>query len=205
MNITGKRLRKLRELKGLSQNDLSKILGISRTAYVKYETGESRPVRKINELSKFFNVSTDYILGNSDYPLSNETAAPSENKKIPIIGTVTCGPDGLAYEYLDGFVTIDDSLTGDIRAFHCQGNSMNGLGIFDGDIAIVRIQDDIENGEIAVVTINGYEGTLKRVRKQNGMIILESANPEYPSRIFSGAEANEIHIVGKVIEVRKRF
>lgn len=64
MNITSKRLRKLREEMGLSQGELAKKLGISRTAYVKYETGESKPMRKLQELSDLFNVSIDYLLGN---------------------------------------------------------------------------------------------------------------------------------------------
>ena len=82
---------------------------------------------------------------------------------------------------------------------------MTGLGIFDGDIAIIRIQPEVENGELAVVIINGDEGTLKRVRKQEHMIILESSNPNYPPRVFAGEETNLVHIVGKVIEVRKQF
>lgn len=205
MNVTAKRLRKLRESRKMSQGEVAKRIGVSRTAYVKYETGDSAPVRKLNELSTLFQVSSDYIMGLSDFPLSNEIEAPTESKRVPIIGTVKCGPNGFAYEYTDGYVSIDDSIHGDIRAFHCKGDSMSGLGIFDGDIALVRIQPDIENGELAVVTINGDEGTLKRVRKQDHMIILESANPEYPPRVFAGDDVNLIHIVGKVIEVRKRF
>lgn len=205
MNVTGKRLRKLREEKGLSQNEISKILGISRTAYVKYETGESRPVRKLDELTRLFNVSADYIMGISSYRLANETEPPNAERRVPIIGTVKCGPDGFAYEYLDGYVAVDSSLHGDIRAFHCKGDSMRGLGIYDGDLAIVRIQGDIESGELAVVTINGYEGTLKRVRKQKNAIILEAANPDYPPRVFVGEDANTVHIVGKVVQVIKKF
>ena len=205
MNVTATRLRKLREKEKLSQSEVAEKIGISRTAYVKYETGDSSPVRKLNELSKLFNVSTDYIMGVSPFPLSNEIDVPNETKRVPIIGTVKCGPDGFAYEYTDGYISIDDSIHGDVRAFHCKGDSMNGLGIFDGDIALVRIQQDIESGEIAVVTINGDEGTLKRIRKQNNIIILESANPEYPPRIFSGEDVNKIHVVGKVIEERKQF
>ena len=64
MNITSKRLRELRKNLGFSQGELAKKLGISRTAYVKYETGESRPVRKLQELSDLFNVSIDYLLDN---------------------------------------------------------------------------------------------------------------------------------------------
>ena len=74
MNITAKRLKQLREEKRLSQNEVAKLIGISRTAYVKYESGENRPIRKLNELSALFNVSTDYLLGNDvkDLALSDK-------------------------------------------------------------------------------------------------------------------------------------
>lgn len=75
MNITSKRLRKLREEMGLSQGELAKKLGISRTAYVKYETGESKPMRKLQELSDLFNVSIDYLLGND----IESKAKPNDN------------------------------------------------------------------------------------------------------------------------------
>ena len=124
--------------------------------------------------------------------------------KIPIIASVKCGYNGLAFEYQDGYVTIDSTkMHGYIKAFRCYGDSMTGIGIFDGDIAIVRIQDDVENGELAIVITDGEEGTLKRIRKQTGAIILESANPEYPPKVFTGEDMNQVHIIGKVIEIRR--
>ena len=66
MNITGIRLKKLRNILDVSQADVAKAIGVSRTAYVKYETGASKPVRKLNELANYFNVSADYLLGNDD-------------------------------------------------------------------------------------------------------------------------------------------
>ena len=63
MNITAQRLRKLREAKGLSQNEVAKLIGVTRTAYLHYETGRYKPVRKIKELCNLFNVTSDYILG----------------------------------------------------------------------------------------------------------------------------------------------
>ena len=66
MNIIAYRLRALREAKGLSQRNVAKHLGITRTAYNKYENGASKPVRKLEELSKLFGVSVDYILGKDE-------------------------------------------------------------------------------------------------------------------------------------------
>lgn len=63
MNITACRLRALREDKGLSQREVALRLGITRAAYNKYECGVSKPVRKLEELSVLFGVTSDYILG----------------------------------------------------------------------------------------------------------------------------------------------
>ena len=56
--------------------------------------------------------------------------------------------------------------------------------------------------ELAIVIINGYEGTLKKVHIQDDAIILESANPMFPARVFTGVDRAVVHIVGKVIEIR---
>lgn len=201
-----KRLKKLRLNNKWTQAKLAKKVGVSQQAVGNWETKKNSPDPEVLlKLAELFGVSLDYLLGNSPYPLSNEIAVPVENRRVPIIRTVRCGPGGLAYEYLDGYVSIDESVHGDIRAFRCSGDSMSGSGIADGDIAIVRIQDDVENGELAVVVINGDEGTLKRVRKEDGVLVLEADNPAYPARIFAGQKVNTVRIVGKVIEVRKKF
>lgn len=205
MNIA-ERLKLLREKHGYSQQFVADSLKINRTTYVKYESGASNPTRKLQEIASFYDVTVDYLLGRTDITsLPGYIGPVVENKKIPIIGSVRCGPNGLAFQYIDEFVTIDESFTGNIIAFRCKGDSMIDLGISDGDIAIVRQQEDVESGEVAVVVINGDEGTLKRVRKFEGGIILLPANPAYKERVFTGDELNNIRIVGKVLEIRKRL
>ena len=66
MTLTGQRLKALREERGMSQADVAKSIGVGRTTYLKYENGENRPVRKLNELAKLFNVSFDYLLANEE-------------------------------------------------------------------------------------------------------------------------------------------
>ena len=63
MNLTAQRLRALRKRKGLSQTEVARILGITRTAYNKYESGVITPSRKLRELMDLFGVSADYLLG----------------------------------------------------------------------------------------------------------------------------------------------
>ena len=214
MNMSEK-IKFYRKEKGLTQQELGDLIHKSSQVISNWERGYTTTINQddIVSISKALNVPVEKLLDDlplilGKNPFGNTpifTDAPKENRRIPIIGTVRCGPDGLAYEYTDGYEWIDSSITGDIRAFHCKGDSMSGLGIFDGDIAIVRIQEEVENGELAVVVINGDEGTLKRVVKHDGVIVLESANPDYPPRVFTGESANTLHIVGKVLETRRKY
>ena len=81
---TGKRLRNLREERGLSQEDVAKAIGVGRVTYLKYENGENRPVRKLKELSAFFNVSIDYLLGN-DTPAQSEAPTHRDMNDLPAL------------------------------------------------------------------------------------------------------------------------
>lgn len=203
------KIKEARHAAGLKQKDVAQILNVTPATYSRYESGIIRPdPAMLIKISEILNTTVDYLLGRDEInpnKLTNYLGPVVENKKIPIIGSVKCGPNGLAYEYLEGYVFVDDSLTGDVTAFVCKGDSMKDIGISDGDIAIVRRQCTIENGELAVVIINGEEGTLKRVRYHDNVMILEAANPAYPPRIFSGKEMNTVKIFGKVIQVRKNF
>lgn len=200
------RLKELRKSRNLTQAELAKILGIAQPTLSGWENDKFQIDDDIKtKIADYFGVTVDYLLGREDITkLSNYLRPVIENKKIPIIGTVKCGPNGLAFEDIDGYVYVDDDLTGEILAFRCKGDSMKFEAIDDGDIAIVRRQDDVECGELAVVIVNGDEGTLKRVRKFEGGIILEAANPDYPPRIFTGEDLNKIKIVGKVLETRRK-
>lgn len=82
MSITGSRLKSLRTKMNVSQADVANAIGISRTAYVKYETGASKPVRKLHELAKYFNVSADYLLGNDAASKASEPELAEDETKL---------------------------------------------------------------------------------------------------------------------------
>lgn len=127
------------------------------------------------------------------------------SRTIQIMGTVRCGPNGIAFEEPLGKIAVDGIHGGELIALKCKGDSMTGMGIFDGDIAIVRRQPTVESGELAVVILNDEEGTLKRVHLKNDLIILESANPQYPQRFIEDEELKNLHIIGRVMQVIKKY
>lgn len=74
--MIGNRLKSLRDDKGLTQADVAKVLGVSRTTYTQYETGKSEPdLATVNRLAEFFNVSVDWLLGRTTVRTPIETIA----------------------------------------------------------------------------------------------------------------------------------
>lgn len=88
MEVIANALKILRQQKGVSQAEVAKAIGITRTAYVKYETGVSKP-KKINELANYFEVSTDYLLGHE-----NPMPQVKSKEKILIEGFRTLTNEG---------------------------------------------------------------------------------------------------------------
>ena len=202
-------IRRRREELGMSQEELAIKLGYkNRSSINKIEKGiNDIPQSKIVDFAKALYITPEALMGWKDSYNESETLIPIRTAAmVPIIGSVRCGPGGPAYEYIDEYVSIDDSYRkpDEIRGFRATGDSMEGDEIHDGDLCLVHLQDEVEDGALAVVVIDGEEGTLKRIRRQPGMIILEASNPAYQTRVFAGEAANTIRIIGKVVEVRHK-
>ena len=201
------RLRQLRTAKDLSQFEFAKQIGISKSSVNMYERGEREPNFKMLEvIADYFNVDMDYLLGKTNIPLKNSVESqilPSniipmpEMRKIPLLGTIACGAPVFAEEHMDGEVDIPSYIHADF-ALRCEGDSMINARIFNGDIAYIRKQDTVENGEIAAVLIEN-EATLKRVRLFDDHISLEPENPMYKPFVFWGEDMNSVHILGKAM------
>lgn len=78
--------------------------------------------------------------------------------------------------------------------------------ILDGDLAIIRPQRRVENGEIAAVTVEGVlpEATLKIVHRNRHSMSLVPANSDYSPLIFKGPQRKRVAIIGKLVGVVRR-
>lgn len=205
------RIRKLRKEKKKSMAEVARELQMPYTTYVNYEKEQREPNSEILILlSDYFECSVDYLIGRSDdrygttvsdnnvKHIKNIIPLP-ETQKIPLLGTIACGEPIMAEENIEDYVEVDKDLHVDF-ALRCKGDSMIGARIKDGDIVYIHQQRDVENGEIAAVLI-GDEATLKRVYKypEKNMLVLKAANPEFEDFIFTGAEVDEIGILGKAV------
>lgn len=205
MSITSERLQALRKARGYSQQDVANLIGVGRTTYLKYENGDNKPTRKINELARLFQVSTDYLLGNADSPVP----APKVTHytyRIPVLGRVVAGIPIEAIEEIIDWEEIPQKLaaSGKFFALRVCGHSMEPR-ILEGDVVIVRQQEDVDSGDIAIVLVNGDEATVKRVKKQEEGITLIATNTSvYEPHFYSNQEIRDlpVRILGKVVELR---
>lgn len=121
--------------------------------------------------------------------------------RVPVIGTIAAGTPILAAENIIDSEVIPNPgnyKSGDLFTLIVQGDSMIGSRIYEGDKVLVRVQPEVEDGEIAVVNVDGENATLKRVKRVNGSFVLFPDNPKYDPIIV---KSNEARICGKVIQV----
>ena len=120
--------------------------------------------------------------------------------RVPVLGVIRAGLPILADEHIDGWELTPADEVKDGKYFYLRvtGDSMIGSRIYEGDLVLVRQQEEVENGEIAVVNVDGENATLKRVYRTNGELILQPDNPKYAPIIIKSGEAR---FCGKVVEV----
>ncbi len=83
---------------------------------------------------------------------------------------------------------------------------MNAVGIMNGDEILVREQPEVENGQMAVVMVNGDEATVKQFRQEGSLVILtpRSFDPAYQPQIYNLKQV-QVRVIGLVVECRKVF
>ena len=123
---------------------------------------------------------------------------------VPLIGSVAAGKPITAIENVDSYVTLDRSIfKGEgLFALRIKGDSMNGMGILNGDIVVVRKKDQAQHGEVVVVVIDG-DATLKRFIKEGGKVKLRAENPEYDDIVLD--PGSSIQVAGKLVGVIRKY
>lgn len=126
------------------------------------------------------------------------------NDTIPVLGRIAAGvPIAAIQNETDRIVAPNGGMDADHHfALEVQGDSMIEAGILDGDIVILKKGDTAISGEIVVALVNEEEATLKRIRKRNGSIALEAANPAYETRIFG---PDKVRVQGKLVALVRQY
>lgn len=198
------RIKSLRQKKGLSQQELAKLLFVNQTAVSQWERGVTNPSTDTAiALASLFDVSVDYLLGrNVDVPLRIK-------RTVPVLGTI---PAGVPVEAIEDILDYEDLSPEEAKDGHeyfglrIHGRSMMPEYL-DGDTIIVRRQDTAETGDDAVVMVNGDDATFKRIQRSLGGVTLVPLNTaEFTPAFYTNAEIESlpVRILGVCVELRRK-
>lgn len=197
-------LKKMRESKGLTQNELAKKLNLSRSAIGMYEKGERNPNFETLELiADFFNVRIDDLIGrkNTTY-LAPQIA--TETVTFPVIGEIAAGYDNIALEDWSSetveipFSYLKGRKREDYFVLSVKGNSMYPKYI-NGDKVLILKQSTLNrSGDIGAIMYEDELATLKKVEyiKGEDWLRLIPINPEYEPKTIQGEDLEHCRVIG---------
>lgn len=205
MMALGENIKRARMKAQISQDELAKRLGYkSRSTIAKIESGENDLTqKKVAAFAKALNVSIDFLMDGD----SNENN--SKDVRIPVLGRVVAGIPLEAIEDIEDYEEIPRRMasSGEFFALRIKGRSMEPK-LSEGDIVIVRKQEDVDSGDTAIVLVNGDEATVKQIKKTEAGIMLIGFNVEvYQPHFYSNDQIENlpVRIIGKVVESRHKW
>lgn len=220
MDTFGKRFKKQRKLKGLTQEELANMFHLKKSSISRYEHDKQMPeIGLLKQFANFFDVSLEYLVPDKktdDTDLFNlkgdirfiKKVKDSEMVKVPVLGVIKAGIPMFAEENIIDYEYVhqEELIMGEETFFlEVKGDSMINARIYEGDRVRIRKQNYLDNnGDIMAVRVNGDEATLKRVYLQDNGIMLLSENPKYAPMFHTDKEIenNFVEIIGKAVEVK---
>lgn len=195
--ILAQNIKKLLHRNGKSQADMARDLKLAETTVSSWINSERYPrLDKIQMMADYFNVRRSQL---TEDQAPNLTEITPFTVPIPILGNIACGDPLLAEANLAGYRYESPDLLphGTLYYLRAKGDSMEPT-IPDGSIVLIRQQDEVENGEIAAVLVNGdTEATLKRIKRQDNIVMLLPDNSSHEPIIVT--PGNPARIIGKAI------
>ena len=210
MATFAERLQEALRLRDMSAAELSRALGINEGTISQYKSGAYEPKQKRTQaIAEILNVSIDWLMG-ADVPMREAKIEPISAENIymrPVYDSVAAGFNVLAQDTVVGYMPayIPSASEQDKYIWaNVVGDSMYPK-IEDGDKLLIKKQESVDSGSVAVVLIDDEEASVKKVVYGADWIELHSFNPYYPPRRFEGAEVQRIRVLGLVKQVSKEI
>lgn len=207
---TAENLRTLREREDLTQTQLAEIVGSTRAAVSRWESGEVQPRAKyLGALADRFNLQMDDLVS-EDHGLAAQSRGdvrrPMPSPTVaPLIGAIAAGEPIEAVQQQAEQAWVDPEVQArypDGFYLVVHGDSMNRV-LPDGAFAYINPCDFARNGVIMAVNVNGDDATIKRVFTAGESLVLkpESTNPKHRDRLIDSTDpdAPRVRIVGEVV------
>lgn len=200
-------LKRIMKERHKTQSDISRGINVPLSTVSSWYNEASYPrVDKMQSLADFFNVSmrdlTDDVSDSSLYE-----SAGLQYISVPLYNPICCGNGLFTEDEIINYVAVPaDGLSRGLEYFAqvAKGDSMNGIGIEDGDLLVFQKISSVDPGSIVCACIDDNEAMCKKYTVQNNMIVLLPANSAYDPVIVDPMSA-EFHIVGLLKKSIKSF
>lgn len=222
----GEWIKNYRDTHSLSMQDMADMCGFSKAYIGQLEKGVnpstgkpiSPTIQAFDKIARAVGLDLDAFLRELD-DTQLVTLLPDKKKeptsyhakgvRIPVLGRVAAGIPIEAITDVDDWEEIPESMakTGEYFALRITGNSMEPR-MLDGDVVIVKRQSDVDNGDVAVVLVNGNDATVKQITKsETGLTLIGWNLAVYTPRTYNKKECRElpVSILGKVVEIRGKL
>lgn len=201
------RIREGLDVREMTQAELSKRSGISKSSISRYIKGDWEGKQSaVYELAKALGVTEAWLMG-YDVPMESSTALAvppgfeslPKMVKRPLVGSIACGDPITAEENIEDYVDVPEDSQCDF-CLRCKGDSMIDAGIHDGDVVYIHITPRVENGQIAAVRIDG-EATLKRFfwNEETQTMTLLAENRNFAPLVYTGPVLETVHVEGRAV------
>lgn len=191
---------------GKQQREVAKELGFNPTTFNTWCVGKIIPsAGKVQKIADYFKIGKSDLLDDKSTLIGKPKTI---GIAIRVLGRVAAGLPIEAVENIIDTEEISEDMarSGEFFGLQIHGDSMEPR-MYEGDVVIVRQQDDAESGDIVIAMINGSDATCKRLTKYAGGITLSSLNTKYQPMMFSNEDilSKPVRIIGKVVELRGKF
>lgn len=221
----GKRIKQRREELCMTQKELGEALWLNKSTIQRYENGIITKIKipVLHAMAKQLNVDPRWLALKTDnmgtysesYELYNDEVEKSISEEIkkysnnvfmcPLYDSVAAGFNALAQNTIVGYIPTQIMSPSEQEKYiwvNVVGDSMSPM-IDDGSKVLIKLQESVDSGQIAIILIDDEEAVVKRVVYGDNWIELQSVNPYYPPRRFEGQDVRRVRVMGLVKEVSK--
>lgn len=208
---TAQRLRLCREEAHETLDHIGRLVGVNKSTVLRWERGSTAKINlpTLQRLAQHFGVDVAWLAG-EDVPqnggdwLARHALSMDELIRLSVLPPQQ--PDLVRQNTPALDAAWDEPSAWDGVHFWLRvvGDSMQPL-MNEGDLVLVRRQSSVESGQFAILLLDGSESMIRRIQCGSDYIELQSINPYYPPRRFSGDDALRVTILGLVVESKRKF
>lgn len=203
--IFAQNLRQIADKKGITQSEIVLATGCSSATVSDWFNGKKYPrPNRMQRIADTLGVCISDLIERKPEGILPSNAIPyNPTHRIPILGRISAGLPLYAEEHIEGYTYTELNHGAEYFALRVHGDSMDALNIKEGYLVIVRRQDCVENGDIAIILVGDDEATMKRFYQEGDTVTLvpQSTNPEHMPQVYN-LKYTSIRILGRVVEVK---